>query len=90
MLASGKYTQSDAIISLFMSTLNKGPLSKDGKTAEHIRKTTCNRYKGKPLSFSAVVLNLWVSTQTGVTYQISCISGIYIVIHNGSKMTVVK
>lgn len=36
------------------------------------------------------VLNLWVETPWGVVYQISCISGIYIVIHNGSKMTVVK
>jgi hypothetical protein len=43
-----------------------------------------------------VVLNLWVMTPlgllnnpfTGFTYQISCISDIYITIHNNSKIAV--
>jgi hypothetical protein len=34
----------------------------------------------------AVVLNLWVTIPLGVTYQISCISDIYITICNISKI----
>jgi hypothetical protein len=34
------------------------------------------------------VLNLWISTPTGVTYQMSCITDIYITIPNSSKLTV--
>lgn len=37
-----------------------------------------------------VALNLWVSTPTGVTYRISCISNVYGTIHKGSKITVMK
>jgi hypothetical protein len=37
-----------------------------------------------------VVLNLWVSTHLGVAHQISCISDIYINIHNSNKITVIK
>ena len=43
------------------------------------------------------VLKLWVMTPvelhdilTGVPYQISCISDIYIMIHNSNKITVMK
>lgn len=40
-----------------------------------------------------MILNLWVTTPVGdsndsftrVTYQISCVSDIYLTIHNGSK-----
>lgn len=47
---------------------------------------------------STVVLNLWVVTAlwevndlyTGVTYQISRISAIFITIHNSSKITCMK
>jgi len=38
----------------------------------------------------AVVLNLWVMTLLGGTYLISCISDIYITIHNSSTITVMK
>jgi hypothetical protein len=37
-----------------------------------------------------MILSLWVDTSIGVTYQISCISDIYITIHNSSKITVMK
>ena len=37
-----------------------------------------------------VVLNLWVMTPLGVSDQISCILDIYIMIHNSSKITVMK
>ena len=40
------------------------------------------------LGTGAVVLNLGVATPLGVTYQIFCISDIYIVIHNSSKIIV--
>lgn len=36
-----------------------------------------------------MILNLWVSVPWGVAYQISCISAIYITMHNGSNITVV-
>jgi hypothetical protein len=36
-----------------------------------------------------MVLNLWVTLPTGVTYHIPCVSDIYITIHN-SKVTVIK
>ena len=36
------------------------------------------------------VLNLWAATFTGVTYQTFCISDIYIMIHNSSKIIVMK
>ena len=47
---------------------------------------------------SSGVLNLWVTTPLwgandpyiGIAYQISCISGIYITIHNNSKITLGK
>ena len=32
----------------------------------------------------------WVGTPSRVTYQISCISDIYITVHNISKITVIK
>jgi hypothetical protein len=38
----------------------------------------------------AVFLNLWVMIPLGVKYQISCISGVYIMIHNSSKITGMK
>jgi len=37
----------------------------------------------------AEVLNLWVMTPLGITHQISCITYIYIMIHN-SKVTVIR
>jgi len=37
-----------------------------------------------------VVLNLWVATPIGVTCQPSCISIIYVTIHNSSKITAMK
>lgn len=36
------------------------------------------------------VLNLWVSTPLGVTYQLSCTPDIYIMVHNRGKITVLK
>ena len=39
---------------------------------------------------NTVVLNLWVATPVGVSYQIYCISVIYIMIHNSGKITVTK
>ena len=40
-----------------------------------------------PYEPRAVVLNLWDMTFLEVTYQISCISDSYIMIHNCSKTT---
>ena len=37
-------------------------------------------------SFKTVVLNLWVGTPLRVACQISCVSDIYIMIHNSSKI----
>ena len=37
-----------------------------------------------------VVLNLWVLTPRGAIYQIPCISDIYIMIQNSSKITVME
>lgn len=34
-----------------------------------------------------MVLNLWVEMLFGVTYQVSCVSDIYIMKHNSSKIT---
>lgn len=39
---------------------------------------------------NTVVLNLWVATPVGVSYQIYCISVIYIMIHNPGKISVTK
>ena len=41
-------------------------------------------------NIKAVVLNLRVATPLGITYQISCTSDIYIMIHNSSKVRVMK
>lgn len=35
-------------------------------------------------------LSLWLVTSIGVTYQIFCISDVYILIHNRSKILVVR
>jgi hypothetical protein len=40
------------------------------------------------LSLTSVVLSVWVSIPFGVTYQISCISDIYIMIQSSNKITV--
>lgn len=37
-----------------------------------------------------VVPNLWVATSLEVTYQISCVSGIYFTVHNHSKISFMK
>ena len=42
------------------------------------------------LESRAVVLNLWVVTPLEVAYLISCISDIYIMIHNSNKIKVMK
>lgn len=39
---------------------------------------------------SIVVLNLWVVSPLEVTYQISCIADIYIMVQYSSKMTLMK
>jgi hypothetical protein len=45
----------------------------------------------RPLALSKlVVLNLWVVTPLEVICQISSISDIYVMIHNGSKITATK
>ena len=38
----------------------------------------------------SVLLNQWVMIPLWVPYQIFCISDIYIIIHNNSKITVIK
>jgi hypothetical protein len=37
-----------------------------------------------------MVLNLWASTPLGVTYKLSGMSDIYIMIYESSKITVMK
>ena len=37
-----------------------------------------------------MVLNLWVATPLGVIYHISCKLDIYIMIHNSTKIRVMK
>ena len=61
----------------------KGKLQKGESILRHTSK------EGLSVS-SPMVLNLLVVTPLGVTYQISCISDIYITIHNSSKITVMK
>lgn len=38
--------------------------------------------------FRAANFNLWIGTCTRVSYQMSCISDIYIKIHNNTKITI--
>jgi hypothetical protein len=41
-------------------------------------------------TLSREVLNLWVSTPLGVTYQLSCTPDIYIMVYGNSKIIVMK
>lgn len=43
-----------------------------------------------PLSFSGLILNLWVVAPSGVMCQEACISDIYIIIDNSGEITVMK
>jgi hypothetical protein len=56
----------------------------------HRLRTAVLKSLQKHLVLVTAVLNLWVMAPLELTYQIPYISGIYIAIHNHSKITAVK